>query len=283
MEWNLTGIPRTAHFYWGGGKLPYLRYLTIATFRYYNPDWEIFLWEPMTQYRDNTWLTHEQEYADHYEDYRGMVSKHDVVNVIIDFELLGFRNDASEVHKSDFLRWRLLSGTGGVWIDMDILFIKPMNSLYFNTEENKDVNTVFCIEPSKHYHSIGFLMGSEGNRYFDKIAGVSLKEYKKEAYQCMGSEVLNKMFPTTESARIEGVKPHNLAMDVVYAYNCSHVRELLVPVAPMKLTRNSIGIHWYAGHKLAGEYLNRTNGGLNPDNDGVLNKEIKKFRLLNGE
>jgi hypothetical protein len=232
----------------------------------------------MKEYHENTWLTHEQEYADNYDDYIGMMADHDLWVDVVDFEERGFSNDASEVHKSDFIRWKMLSTMGGIWVDMDILFIKPMTDLYFNTEENREINTIFCIEPSKHYHSIGFLMSSAGNEYFKAISEASKGEYKKEQYQCMGSELLNKMFPTLASARINGVNPLNLAMDVVYAYNCSHVRELFVPIAPQKLTRNTIGIHWYAGHKLAGEYLNKTNGGLVLEGDCIMNRQIRKFQ-----
>jgi len=39
----------------------------------------------------------------------------------VDFSLHGFDNNASEVHKSDFLRWYLLVPLA-VWADMDILF-----------------------------------------------------------------------------------------------------------------------------------------------------------------
>jgi hypothetical protein len=56
------------------------------------------------------------------------------------------------------------------------------------------------------------------------------------------------------------------------------VRELFVPIAPQKLTRNTIGIHWYAGHKLAGEYLNKTNGGLVLEGDCIMNRQIRKFQ-----
>ena len=223
------------------------------------------------------WPTHEQEYANNYIDCFDKISNQNVLIKEIDFREIGFYNEAAAVHKSDFIRWFLLSTVGGLWADMDILFIKSMNDLYFNTEDNRSINTVYCIEPNKGYHSIGFLMGSKNNGYFRTIHKHSISAYKREAYQSIGSELCDKLFHTIQSTFIDGVVPHNLNMEAVYAYNGHHVKEIFNFPSPMKLTRKSIGIHWYAGHQKAGEYLNLTNGGLTPNNNSVINKQIEKF------
>jgi len=257
--WHLTKIPKILHIYWGGGKLAYLRYLTISTFRHLNPEWQIILYKPLINQVDKTWTTTELKYAENYTDYLGQVESLGVTIQNVDFSLHGFDNNASEVHKSDFLRWYLLATFGGFWADMDILFFRPMDDLYFNTPQTSNIDTVFCI--CDYGHSIGFLMSSANNPCFKKISQNAVHEYKKEGYQCIGSLLCNKLFPTIASCNIEGAVPHNLDMGVVYAYNCFHVDELYTPYPPQRMPAHAIGIHWYAGNRFSGKYLNETNGG----------------------
>ena len=53
-DWNLN-ISKGSHTYWGGGKLVYLRYLTIKTFMRLNPDWQIILWYPVAPFKGKSW------------------------------------------------------------------------------------------------------------------------------------------------------------------------------------------------------------------------------------
>jgi len=279
-EWHLKQIPKILYLYWSGGKMCYLRYLTISSFRYYNPDWDIVLCHPRIERGNISWSSPEQKYSNNYADYSDVVENNKVEIRDFDFDSFGFSNNASSVHKSDFIRWKLLSTIGGLWADMDILFTKPMNELYFNTESNEEINTVFCI--SYYGHSIGFLMGSENNKYFERIAENSLRAYSKKEYQCMGSLLCNELFPTVESTNINDVVSHNIAMDVVYAYDTYHAREIFSPPKlPSKFTDRTIGIHWYAGGKFAGAYLNKTGGGAFPDKS-LIGKLTREYEILSG-
>jgi hypothetical protein len=270
--WYLKNIPKIMHVYWGGGKLSYLRYLTIESFHYYNPEWEIILYKSTCDHQYIPWHTHEQEYADNYTDFYGSVSGLNITVKEIDFKSIGFTNHASEVHKSDYLRWKLLYEVGGLWSDIDILYIKPMDDICFNKLELSDVNAVFCI--SGYGHSIGFLLGGIDNDYFKTIHKASLKGYINDSYQCMGSLLCNRTFPNTEFARKGNIVPYNLPMDVVYPYDANHVRELLSIEVPSKITENTIGIHWYGGNPLIGKFLNTTNGGFNAKGNSIIEKII---------
>jgi mannosyltransferase OCH1-like enzyme len=269
--WHLSKIPKILHIYWGGKKLSYLRYLTLASFRYYNPDWEIILYRPIVETIGTPWITKEQKYAENYEDWLGNIDSLKVTVKEIDFNAIGFTNSASSVHKSDYLRWILLSDIGGLWADMDILFTKSMDDLYFNLPEFAGINNVYCI--CSYGHSIGFLMGGQGNNYYKKIKEESIAEYKKEKYQCIGSTLCNKIFPTPASIRKVDPTAYNLSMDVVYPYDSNHVNELFNG-AVEKFTNWTIGIHWYAGSAIAGTYLNATNGGCDPHGTNVIDNQI---------
>ena len=56
MEWQLN-IPKIFHVYWGGGVMPYIRFLTVKSFMKYNPDWEIMFWYPKYPSTHVTWPT----------------------------------------------------------------------------------------------------------------------------------------------------------------------------------------------------------------------------------
>jgi hypothetical protein len=266
MTWNLS-VPKIFHVYWGGGVLPYLRYLTVKSFQKLNSDWKIILWIPKIHTKENTWNSHELEYPVNCKDYYSELLKLDNVHEV-DFEDMGFKNTASEAHKSDFLRMYLLYTVGGIWSDTDIIYFKPITTLEFNIPENSDKETFVCI---CHYgHSVGFIMSAKGSVFYKKMSEVSGASYNPNDYQCLGSTMFNKYFPTL--ATIEKISPAiNMKMDVVYSHDADHIKELLTNRRP-NFTDNSIGCHWYAGHKQWGAFFESTNGGLSNLPDSIISK-----------
>jgi hypothetical protein len=230
-----------------------------------------------------SWTTGEQKYGDNYIDCFDRIEGLNITVKEMDFRGIGFYNEASAVHKSDYLRWWLLYEQGGLWADMDILFIKPMDELVFNTPAHSNVNAVFCInnlERAKGYiHSIGFLMGGKHNDYFKTIHKRAEERYSQESYQCMGSLLCNELFPTVDSTRKGNTVSYNLPMDTVYAYNANQVGDIFTPSSPARITENTMGIHWYGGSNISGAYLNATNGGLYADyGNTIIDQYISKIR-----
>jgi len=275
--WHLTKIPKILHVYWGGGKLAYLRYLTLVSFKHLNPEWQIIFYKPTVPQPSFFWNSEEQLYGDNYVDCSGRIKDLDIIIKEINFDEIGFFNNASEVHKSDFLRWKLLYEVGGAWTDMDILFIKPIGEICFNKPQMEEIDTVVCV---KDTHSIGFLMGSKNNEYFKTLHQASKREYRKEGYQSIGSLLCNKLFPTLESIISKKLNPYNLSMDVVYASDWNHVNELFGTKYSNKITNNTIGLHWYGGSRIAGDYLNNTNGGLYNQGDSMIDMQIRRINVL---
>ena len=80
--------------------------------------------------------------------------------IIFDCNEICVDNDLNEIHKSDFIRYYLLHKFGGVWSDMDILYIKPIHQLLHNKESRK-APAYYYYERGKSIpgHAIGFLMG----------------------------------------------------------------------------------------------------------------------------
>lgn len=66
-------------------------------------------------------------------------------------------------------------------------------------------------------------------------------------------------------------------MDVVYAHRAGDTVELLSAGKP-KFTRESIGIHWYAGDPEWKDFLIKTDGGLKDVPDSIIGRLINKER-----
>lgn len=266
MEWNLT-IPKIAHFYWGGQRLPYLRFLTIKTFLKLNPDWKAIFWYPEYPVIKATWDTGELDYDVECDDYMPELLKLPIEKHAVDID---FIKEMPEVHKSDYMRLLLLSTIGGLWSDMDIFYFKPMVNLEVNTKENKDSNTFVCV--SEYGHSISFLMASENNKKFKNLLDTVKMVYDKEKYQCIGSTMYNRVYRTANA-----MGAINIRMDAVYPHDADHIIEILDGTPP-NFTNKTIGIHWYAGHPLWCKFFRETNGGLINLEDNIIGNLLRNER-----
>jgi hypothetical protein len=267
--WHLKNIPRVLHLYWGASKLSYLRYLTLETFHYYNPDWEIRFYYPKESVKTQTWTGNEQKYAERWDDWTSMIDGSYVDMIEVPWEEPRFKN-MSEVHRSDYFRWKLLSTVGGLWADFDILFFRSIDNLAINIPQNKDKQSVVCI--SGYGHSIGFMMASLDDTNFAKLAKESLRLYDIKDYQCIGSTMFNKLFPTINSLS----NAVNLGMEAVYFYDASWMKLIFTDCLSPEENPTSIGVHWYAGSQVAGKFLADTNGGIN-SHKSLLGKLIKNY------
>lgn len=272
MEWQLN-IPKILHLYWGGNKMNYLRFMTIKTFMKHNPDWEIKFYYPKYPFDYMTWETHEQKYKVAFgSDFLSEVMELPITKVEIDFENYGLDNDISEVYKSDFIRLILLSSEGGLWSDMDIIYFRPMNDLYFNIPENKDIETFVCSN-NRYGHSVGFIMGSKENKFFKELFRLSRQHFNPHNYQSIGADLYNKYFGSIES--ITNITPAmNISMDVVYPVDAQHISDL-IDKSEMNYTDKTIGQHWYGGSSLWKPFLIKTYGGQGNLPDSIIGKLIK--------
>ena len=202
MSWNFTKIPKIIHFYWGNEKLSFLRFMSVKSFAKYNPDWTIKVHVPAVLGKVKpTWSSWEQQNVNINEDFMAELKKLNCQLVTHDFSQHGFSNDAHEVHKSDFIRWYLLSTDGGVWSDIDIVYTKSMESLVENVPVNGNVD-VALVPYTGGGHTIGFLMSSgNGNAFYRKMYELARKVFDPNQYQGIGCSLINNNFPHLQQLR----------------------------------------------------------------------------------
>jgi glycosyltransferase involved in cell wall biosynthesis/mannosyltransferase OCH1-like enzyme len=276
-SWFLRNIPKKIFFYWGNKELPYLRMMSIISFHKLNPDWEVYYYYPAVRFEGkNTWTTGEQgynftgeDYTDHFKNNYPKINK-----ICFDFRSIGLSNSMPEVFKSDFLRWYLLTEQGGIWADMDILFYKPITDFNLNKKENETKDTFICL--NNGYHSIGFLMSGHNNLFFRKIFNYAKTSYSPRDYQSVGSHIFGK-FNLNTINNIKTASISNIDMNTVYSIDSNNIEKIFKGNHSTLLHKDSIGIHWFGGSKLAVECLNKINADNYKNFNNTLSHCLERF------
>ena len=260
--WHLNEIPKIVHYYWGGESLSYLRFLSVLSFKELNKDWTIKIHMPkQVNNLNKTWggtISHrskvfKKNYIDQLSVIGAKLVYHDFSN--------HFLQNAHEVHRSDFIRWKILADEGGVWSDMDILYCNPIEMLDENSADNNDAIACFC--PINQKHTIGFMMSSSKNPIFEYIHKLCEENYNPEIYQCMGAELLQKNFSKTAKLKKQfGKFIKILFLDPTCVYSIDHVNlaDCYTNISNRSDLKNKldnkkiIGIHWFASLELSNKF-----------------------------
>ena len=266
-------IPKVANFFWGETPLSWLRYLTLYSFRKYNPDWTIKLYLSKSDIRGKTWKEHnEQDFFSYYGyDYLQDVPKLDVEviqwkipsNITRPIENLG------PSHQSNLFKWSTMYLKGGFYFDMDILFIKPLKDFY--NRVNQGPGSI-CIYEGKFM--IGALSSIPGCKFFNDIYTNALLVAPIKNYQSAGVysvyNWLDRLFKDDGllspekiyvdkiyEQRFEQSYPDMVVFEHDYFYyfgqNISGTKDFS-DIYEKNLfeefvnNKNSVGLHWYGGN-----------------------------------
>jgi len=176
-------IPKRIFFFWGNPTMSWMRYLTLKSFCILNPDWQVILYvskcERVTKpWRDNV----DQDFFSYSgPDYLSRVQELGVE--ILEWSMPEIPNVGAS-HLSNFLKWYKLQAHGGIYSDMDILWLKPFDKLF---EEMSNADSAICITK---YLSIGLLGSNIGNKMFKAFFDHARQTYDTKRYQCVGVEAI---------------------------------------------------------------------------------------------
>jgi glycosyltransferase involved in cell wall biosynthesis len=270
-KWNLEKIPKIANFYWGSKKMSFMRYMTIKTFKKQNPDWSIHLYVPKHVSSETTWRASDTHHKNDSTDYKAkedyyfkLLSEESIKVIRVDFSNTIIGKDASEPHKSDFLRWNILYKSGGLWSDMDIIYYKPMTELYFNSLQNSSLDMAVCydkrhVENGVNLTPIGFLLTKPRNPFFNSLTRRAIKEFNPNHYQSMGANMWMSNYPNVDSIQDSyHLRAIDFSHNVVYQFDWNNLDQIYSSRTE-KLHDKSIGVHWYGGHPLSQNVNNQLN------------------------
>ncbi len=224
--------------YWGG-RLSFLRYLTVLSFKKYNPDWHVIVFYPAFPNNTISWSTGEQSGVYTGVDYFEKLSN--LAELIpISMDSVGFSDSMPEVHKSDIVRLWALAEYGGLYSDMDILYFKPLV-----IPEN--TNLIISFDEVDRYFSNGFIGCSiVAKSFYSNLFKLTSSTFG-DAYQSFGPSIFNKHVQKSNYPS----DVWNIPMSLIYQYNSYHVEDLFVENSNELTTLfpdESIGCHWYGGH-----------------------------------
>jgi hypothetical protein len=186
------------------------------------------------------------------------------------FATLGLDNTMHVVHKADALRQYLMYTYGGLWLDMDILTVKPLSAL--GADADTDIGLSFTPFRNKRrgrggYYSTGAVFASPQTDFYKALMRGLRGQYDPQDYQSLGPYLIRGMYPGIENIkkRHPALKVFNIPMGAFYPY---HYRDLvsLYEQGDGNFTGPEvIGVHWYGGAVLSMQYMNRIQ-------DGTLNR-----------
>jgi hypothetical protein len=237
-------IPKRAFFIWvGDDPLPWLRQISVDSFRKQNPDWGV-----------------------------GVI------------RLTG-TDDLMPAQQTDIARYEELTYRGGLYLDTDILFFKPVPDSVLDSDvaitiDKSAFNDGSGSDPRiaryPGFSNLAFLGASPDNPFFRHTLTVATDRFdsltrddvdvRRHNYQLFGTELLNRTFVDKDVEDIEamfGVKIHNVPLDLVLPVRWYDAFKLFNGTR-MNPPEEAIGYHWYGGCYDAKRYqqqLTRENCG----------------------
>lgn len=221
-----------------------------------------------------TWRTHELMGAYTGKDFLEQTKELCRVE-LVDFDEFGLKEHVHEVPRGDYLMWYTLFNRGGVWGDLDILFLRPLDKLL---EQDFDCAVSYIVDPR-----VGFFIAKPGEQIFLDLherAKDIVRRNANDGYQSLGADVVRDLFPSADA--VHSTYPEskilNLPMDIVYPYlPTAEIYEIFFQ-GPDRTTENTVGIHWYNGNFIAKEYQN--NFELYRNNESVISRYIKQVESV---
>lgn len=172
---------------------------------------------------------------------------------------------------SDFFKFKELSENKDiVFADLDIIFLKNIDSLIDNIKKNKCTNALsFC-----GYFSVGVLVSLEDDVMFNNVYNRMINSYKMESYQGAWAHILNKYKSIDELNNKLGGKSFNIDMNLFYKLDSFNINKIWGKGE--SISDDQLGIHWYAGHQLSQEWNNKLSSSNWDKYDNYLISAIKK-------
>ena len=263
-------IPRVCFTFWEGSQFSPLHYATIYSLHKLNPDMDIVIYSSKS-FNDNliAWDSGEQGVPLTNVRRMGLVSRisPNVKIVYIDFKAeYGLDNNISPVFKADIIRICKLHEHGGLWFDFDILFIKPIPSFFF---ESDDVDMFYFIWAAKDgswsRFTTGIVASIPGTDLLTRLRNVVVdiaKDIGNRGYQKLGpvlwnNTVLGLGYDINKTSRL-------LSNDLVYPYDWLTVTEL-VTTNKDRVSSDTFCIHWFNGNNEVRKFQNELNlESINP-------------------
>ncbi len=256
-------LPKNIYFYWGNKTISFFRYMSLYSFKKFNPDWNVILIKRKNPIIPKDYGGEERPDFLYFEgeDCSNLVDNLDIKIKYLEEEYPEIAElNFSETQISDLLLFKILGEKGGIVSDTDILYYKPID---YEKIKDADVGIIsFKDHPKKDYIPWSFMLGKPNN-FFKEMYEKSKKEINPKVWDnsplLMDSlEEIKSKFKNLNIMRL----PSHLVFPFSETKKEPHEYFKLMFEEDAKIPKDSIGMHWYGGN----DNSQRFNNKLTKDN-----------------
>lgn len=273
----------TLFTFWSGSQLSLLNVISILSFAAFHKDLTLVIYTTDKQININP-MWSSGEHVFHISKNYNLDILSQVPNikfVEINSSLNRYQRLKSSIHFADFIRIEKLSEHGGVWIDADIIFLKPINDIIYGIGEKLSV-----IEYS-NVITTGFIASKNSEIKINLLLTEALKiindDSFRNSYQSLGPNLWTKVFIQNRNI----FKSSNfMPIKSFYPYNYKHLNKFYYLPDDGAIDQGVYGVHWYNGNLASKYFIERalvnsikTKSSLTPF-DRVFN-ELRKLATFN--
>lgn len=265
--------PQIAFTYWSGNSLTYLHVLTLRTITKLNPNFKVIVYtDSKNQSTDYIpYGSHEHKVEVQKKlPFSVLYSLPNIEIIEVDF-YRSYKVTETLFHSylADILRIKKLEEHGGVWFDMDILFLNPITDDVLTFPKEKSVKTISYSDTIATGFTVA-LPNSEILRELSQHVDAYLEakaqnnfegstDYK-EYYQAFGPDLWRKVFHPHLDRKLNN-HPNACALPVesLYPYLWNQMDAYFLGTQRTKVQQNkTLGVHWYNGSAEARTFINVT-------------------------
>jgi hypothetical protein len=246
-------IPKILFTYWEGDQLSELHYYTIYSLHKHNPDLDITIYTALNP----TTILKQWNTSEHSVEINKKITLDEIVSinrekiklVPIDFQNeYNIENNISCVYKADFTRIVKLYEHGGVWFDMDILFIKPIPPFFFSTDVDMILFTYSKTIPT------GFIVGKPKCEMITDLYKTSvniIKNKQLDNYQKIGPELWRTKYNISNKQKnLFALSEH------IYPFEWDNIDGFFTSTDESVIKDYTFGVHWYNGGVSTKKFIN---------------------------
>lgn len=264
----MNALPKIAFTYWAGDRLTYLHIMTLRSVTHLNPDYKCIVYTASSGQSVSTVSYKSKEHVYKSKDtlpFSSLRSIPGIEIVEIDFkEAYGVKDQLFHAFLADLTRIKKLEEHGGIWFDMDVLFLKPFSKDLTSFKGSKSVRT--CSYSGTI--ATGLISALPGSPILGEISKKadeyivqgqqsnfgSTSDYK-DHYQAFGPDLWRSLHHPHLDQKLDR-SPHTQAYPTITVYPfmwnviADYFTKKRQSVKPV-----TIGVHWYNGAPSAQSFV----------------------------
>jgi hypothetical protein len=265
MSVSKKRVPRILFTYWSGDTLSLLHIITLRAVKLLNPSYKVILYSAKKeQTLDRTSFNSLEHSVVFTKQYTLQTLSEDSQIEISEIDLCaeyGIKNPLFHTFIADIVRIKKLEEHGGIWFDMDLLFLKGISDEFLETlPQGKSCATVSYSGTI----ATGFVFGFEKAELFKKLSialNRKLKDIHTDSiitrYQALGPS-LWQSFAKPYFNEALGKHPliHSIPKEDIYPYIWNEMNQLFLESSECRVNDSTLAIHWYNGSSETRNFIN---------------------------